>query len=208
MLASNSNLIFQDEIDIISNLPPWQQLNVIDFDDTLFSRNEQLEKYEWLAEHRWDLGNIFILASCLKISFEEAMNLSNEQREKWYRIFADMFYSPDKLSSLKIDVNSQVDWILTAWDPIFQKVKLEKTFPEKIPNYTVVSKSSQKPWELIKNIIKLWYIPKEIHIYEDRPEYFEEAFDILEKILKTKIFIHKVKIDEESKNAEIIYTNP
>ena len=221
LILPNSNFISQDDIiylhknlwknylgllDKLFKLWYWERLNVIDFDDTLVSRNEQLNKYEWLAEHRWDLGNIFILASCLKISFEEAMNLSEKQKEEWYRIFVNKFYSNDKVALLWFDLKSKINWILTAWVPMLQRIKLEKTFPEKMPNYTVVSKSSQKPWELIKHIIKIWYIPKEIHIYEDRPEYFEESFEILEKILRTKIYIHKIKINNDTNLAEKIYT--
>lgn len=97
--------------------------------------------------------------------------------------------------------------ILTAWNEILQKEKIDAVKIDCGKNSNIdlkiVEKSSQKIKELIDYILEIWYIPEQIDIYEDRPEYFIEYGKVLAELFWTKINVHKVMINNEN-NADIL----
>lgn len=161
---------------------------ISDFDDTIFSTKEVIEKdvRKW---RRWEEWNIFI------------------KENIWYENFVKMFYE-NKIFPKNIIKNlAKNDLILTAWDEELQNLKIKATWLENI-NLKVVKSASEKPFEMVKYIVeKLKFIPKEIHIYEDRPEFFLEAKQEIENFLNTKIKIFLVEMnwnETEPKIKELV----
>lgn len=150
-----------------------------DFDYTLFSRDEQLDKEEILRNNRWDSGP----AMCL-----EAWKLQDiiHTYYGWYSM-------PTEILS---QLNSEKDIIITAGMREFQMWKI-RTLPQLNWFKTIVTKDwIQKIPELIRYILfELRYIPKEIIVYEDRPQYFVEYRELIEQSLWTKLTIMKVEMD-------------
>lgn len=161
---------------------PYQDrvLRVSDFDYTLFARCEQLEKVPELKNHRWDKGPEYIFE---KYGMEG---------------FISEFYTwksiPDEIASL---LNSEHDVIITAWkSPDFQLAKVRSIKQLEGIQCIVTPDGLSKVPELIRYILfKLQYIPKEIIIYEDRPEYFDAHRKLIESILWTKVTIMYVQMD-------------
>lgn len=178
---AKKNLQKQDEIFIVS-----------DFDDTIFSTKEIIEK-DVREGRRWEEWNIFI------------------KENIWYKNFVKEFYEWKDFPKTIIKNFWNNDLILTAWDEELQKLKIKATWLKNI-NLKVVKKASEKPFEMIKYIFEnLKFLPKEIHIYEDRPEFFLETKKEIEDFLniKIKIFLVKmkdnfseIKIKEIKKNLE------
>lgn len=163
----------KDEIFIIS-----------DFDDTIFSTKEILEKdvRKW---KRWEEWNIFI------------------KENIWYKNFVKEFYEWKKFPKDIIKKFWKNDLILTAWDEELQKLKIKATWLENI-SLKVVKNASEKPFEMVKYILKnLNFIPKEIHIYEDRPEFFLEKKEEIENFLNIKIKIFLVKMRDNLSKVEL-----
>lgn len=149
---------------------------ISDFDDTIFSTKEVIEKdvRQW---RRWEEWNIFI------------------KENIWYENFVKIFYENRIFPKNIIKNFTQNDLILTAWDKELQNLKIKATWLENI-NLKVVKSASEKPFEMVKYIIeKLKFIPEEIHIYEDRPEFFLETKQEIENFLNTKIKIFLVEMN-------------
>jgi len=173
------NFIIDYWKDEIKNLDKKDiNLCVADFDYTIFSRDEQLEKEQYLRENRGDLWPKAI-----------AENWGiNKFIEKYYK---NKKFPQDILKKFNIDY----DLILTAWVYEFQIAKLIASDLEKY-NFIITKNSQEKIIELIRYIIyKLKFIPKEITVYEDRPKYFIEFRDLIEKVLWTKLKIIYVEMD-------------
>lgn len=156
---------------------PNEKLNVIDLDDTIYSRFNQLQ-LSLLNENRGEEWNKVI---------REIM---------WgYEKFCEMFYKDTQAVPEFVDmIKNQNSMILTAWRPEFQEFKLKNIWSNlDKADRIVVDSSKQKPAYLLLYIIyKLWYIPWEINIYDDRVKYFKEHADFLSKLLKTDININEV----------------
>jgi hypothetical protein len=86
------------------------------------------------------------------------------------------------------------DLILTAWITEFQNLKIKACKLDYIKT-KVVEKAEQKPETLIEYVKDLNYTPDLIQIYEDRPKYFLENKEKIEKKLNTKIEIYLVEMD-------------
>lgn len=161
-----NNLEKRDEILIIS-----------DFDDTLFCRKEQLEISSLLRENRWKKWN------------EVIMNVI------WLENFINEHYIWKKIP--KNIINSMKIWkdlILTAWLQELQDAKL-KAINLHIYNYIVVDEAEKKIYETIRYVVKnIWFIPKKIVIYEDKPEYFIENKKLIEDFLWTELEIILVEM--------------
>jgi len=57
---------------------------------------------------------------------------------------------------------------------------------------------------MVKYIVKnLKYIPKEIHIFEDRPEVFIDTKEKVEEILNIDVKIFKVEMNGNNKEIKI-----
>ena len=148
-----------------------------DFDDTIFAREQQLNKEKILRENRWD---------------------------KWTKIMKEVlgfdymienYYKNKKFPQEIINKIKYNKWlILTAWNSEYQELKIKACKLEKF-NLLVVEKAEQKPQKLIEyfkqNNIKVDLI----EIYEDRPNFFIENKEKIEKELNTKIDIYYVEMD-------------
>ena len=155
------------------------EINVVDFDSTLFSRNEQLEWEKELFNHRWD--------NWVKFIFEKI----------WMSKFLDKYYKNKEIPKNIISkLDSKYDVIMTAWPTDFQfaKVRLCKQLDD---FKMIVTKNwKEKIVSLIRYVLfDLKFIPKKITIYEDRPQYFIEYRDFLEDVLLTKLEIMKVEMN-------------
>lgn len=154
-----------------------ETLIICDFDDTIFSRKEQLEKSKILRENRWDLGNKAIM---------NIIWLENFINENY--IWKD--FPKYIIQQMKI----WKDLILTAW---FKEIQLAKIKATKIDifNHIVVENAADKIHEMIIYVIeKLAYIPSKIVIYEDRPEHFIENKKLIEDFLWTTLEIMLVEM--------------
>ncbi|PZM84801.1 hypothetical protein DLH72_02925 [Candidatus Gracilibacteria bacterium] len=158
---------------------------VSDFDDTIFSTKEIVEK-DIRKGRRGNEGNKYI---------EEVIGIENFVKE-----FYENKKFPDKIIKNFDEKNTL---ILTAGFEKLQIPKIKATGLEKIP-LKVVWESKEKPFEMVKYIIEvLKFIPKEIHIYEDRPEYFLETRKQIEDFLETKIKIFFVEMKDNIEDPKI-----
>jgi len=152
-------------------------LRVCDLDDTLFCRTEQLEAEELLKNNRGWAG-ITIVTNTL-----------------WLRKYTETYYHwnfPKDIFSL---LNKDSDIILTAGMPELQHMKAKQMW---ILDYTVrvVSEGRDKILETIRYILfELKYIPSEIIVYEDRPQFFVKYRELIEGLLGCKLTIMYVEMD-------------
>lgn len=167
------------------NLKKNEKIVIIsDFDDTIFSTKEILEKdvRKW---KRWNEWNKYI---------KEVI---------WIEKFVNDFYKNKTFPKNIIKNFDENTLILTAWFEDLQNEKIKAVWLENF-NLKVVYESSEKPFEMVKYIIeKLKFIPKEIHIFEDRPEHFLETKKEIEDFLDTKIKIFFVEMESNEKDAKI-----
>jgi len=153
-------------------------IRIVDFDDTLFSREEQLEKESTLRENRGWAG-IDVIVNTM-----------------WISQFIDTYYRgydfPHDIFNL---MNPETDLILTAGLRELQYMKTEAVWLLDFPT-TVVDEWKDKVLEVLRYIVfEFGVIPREVIIYEDRPEYFIEYRELLEWLLWTNITIMKVEMD-------------
>lgn len=154
-----------------------ETLIISDFDDTIFCRNEQLEKSTLLRENRWTKWNEVII----NIIWLE--NFINE-----HYIWK---YFPQKIIK---SMKTWRDLILTAWFKEIQTAKLKATKLD-IFNNIIVPDAELKIYETIRYIVEdLWFIPKKIVVYEDRPIYFVENKKIIEDFLWTELDVMFVEM--------------
>ena len=175
--------IFRSEIE---NLEKKEQIFMVsDFDDTIFSTHEVREKdiRKW---RRWKEWNEYI------------------KNKIGYKKFVEDFYKWKNFPKNIIKILQENEGlILTAWDEELQKLKIEALKLERIP-LKVVEEAKQKPFEMVKYIVKnLKYIPKEIHIFEDRPEVFIDTEEKVEEILNIDVKIFKVEMNGNNKEIKI-----
>lgn len=158
------------------NLPKKEEnLILCDFDDTIFSRKDQLEINEMLRKNRWDAGTKIIIND---MGIEEYIQ----------NFVANKSYPRDIINTL----DTEKDLILTAGIYETQIAKIRACWLE---NYKVLVTPSwqDKILASIRYVLfTLKYLPKTITLYEDRPEYFLEYRDLIEDVLETKLIIKKV----------------
>lgn len=142
-------------------------------------------------------------------------NLSQEEIRENYKKYWAEYYSAiwksekniwliGNLDELVINVRSEINLIITATSAReLSKIKLQKTWMDGYP-YKLVDNPSEKLIVMVKYIKNLWFIPKEIVVNEDKPEYFYRYWMVLSKFLWTKIRVKKIRINNETNNAEII----
>jgi len=194
----------------------WEELNVIDFDWTIYSRKKQLE-VEWFKNNRWNDWNIWLLAyytwiidkqysdSVTNEIRDKVEKLSKEELKNAYRLFAEDYYKKEGLINNLNEFIKDIVWntklktnlILTAGDKYLQEEKLRSTWLSYVP-YKVVEKHWQKVKTILFHILELWYIPKKINIYEDKPEIFYKYWQIISNILWTELVINKIKINDNN----------
>lgn len=168
------NLLKQD-VDLEKNNT---EIKIVDFDDTIFCRKDILNESKVLRENRWDKWNQVIM------------------NEMWLDNFINQFHKdksyPDTISST---LNKGVDLILTAW---LEELQMWKIIAAKLQdqNIIVTDHAYEKPYETLKYVIDvLWYIPKKISVYEDRPKYFIQHKVEMEKFLWTEIEVLFVEME-------------
>lgn len=158
------------------NLPKKDEnLILCDFDDTIFSRKDQLEINEILRNNRWDAGTKIIIN---EIGIEQYIKEYVENKS----------YPRDIINTL----DTQKDIILTAG---IYETQLAKIRACGLENYQVLVTPTwqDKILASIRYVLfSLKYLPKTITLYEDRPEYFIEYRDLIEDVLDTKLIIKKV----------------
>ena len=155
-------------------------LRISDFDNTLFSRQKQLSEIEWLRLNRADRWPKFL--------FEQyGMKRFIDQYYVWQTI-------PTEILS---QMNPQHDIIITAWwYKDFQKAKVRAI--RQLDEFQTVYTHNweEKIPELIRYVLfELRYIPTEIRVYEDRPEYFLEYRELIQDTLWTQLKIFYVEMD-------------
>ena len=151
---------------------------ITDLDYTLFSRDEQIAWEPELKIKRWYEGNMHMIN---EIGIEPMI-------QKYYEGKA---YPQDIVTEL----SSENSLILTAGIPEYQYGKRRAMKLWYIP-MQVVADWEDKILETIKYILfELKYIPSEIIVYEDRPQYFIEYRDFLEEVLGCKITIMFVEMN-------------
>lgn len=151
-----------------------------DFDYTLFSRDEQLEWVPDLLKNRGDLGPLYLF-----------------QRYGMTQFLNDYYNDVSLPTEILTRLDSSRDIIMTAgWSKDFQLAKV-RSCPELDEFKVIVTIDAQsKISELIRHILfELRYIPSEIIIYEDRPQYFVEYKELIQQILWTKLTIIYVEMD-------------
>lgn len=164
-----------------------KNLYVADFDDTIFCRKEQLEKSELLRTNRWAKWNQAILDTM------------------WIDVLAKDFYKwktyPTCVTSL---LRENHDLILTAWVQEIQDAKLKATQLTHI-NTIVTPHAVDKIIALINYVIfELKFLPKDITVFEDRPQFFIEYRPLIEELLETKLIIKHVTMDSNHEPIKMI----
>lgn len=164
-----------------------KNLYVADFDDTIFCRKEQLEKSELLRTNRWAKWNQAILDTM------------------WIDVLAKDFYEwktyPTCVTSL---LRENHDLILTAWVQEIQDAKLKATQLTHI-NTIVTPHAVDKIIALINYVIfELKFLPKDITVFEDRPQFFIEYRPLIEELLETKLIIKHVTMDSNHEPIKMI----
>ncbi|NDK09825.1 hypothetical protein GW846_03540 [Candidatus Gracilibacteria bacterium] len=152
-------------------------LRVSDLDDTLFGRGDQLESEVKLRENRGASGIDVIIND---------LGLHTFIQEQYHTDF------PRDILDL---LDPKIDIILTAGMVELQRMKAQKM---QLDNYTVkiVDTGIDKIMAVIQYVIfELKYIPSEIIVYEDRPEYFIEYRELMESLLGTKLTIMFVEMN-------------
>ena len=170
---------------------PEITLNVLDFDDTIYSRDEQLQMWIF-QDNRWEKGNEIIENY---IGFDSML-------EKFYR---KNLAVQRLLAIIESQNQTHKAMILTAWKVNWQNMKCESIGIKwnQVP-IEVVSWSSEKPRRLIDYIIKLGYIPWKIIVYEDRPEYFLQSGVWISQILWwIELVIDEVQLSQRPNRRQI-----
>lgn len=167
--------------DWAKNLPKRESIfRMSDFDYTLFDRDEQLHGVPDLQKNRGDLGPTYLF-------------------EKYgMQKFLDEYYKNHPLpTEILKELDSSTDIIMTAGGSRDFQLSKVRTCPE-LDDFTVIvtKNGEEKIPELIRYVLfELKYIPAEIKVYEDRPQYFIEYREIIEWLLRTKLTIMYVEMN-------------
>lgn len=167
------------------SVKPNKVLNVVDLDDTIFSR------FNWLQD------------PLLNENRGEAWNKIIEDILWWYEKYWEKNYSSSWVVLEMIElVKTTNSLILTAWKEDFQKIKLNNIwYSLDNENRLVVNRDYKKPAFLLLYIMSsLWYIPGKINVYDDRVKYFNEQAPFLSKLLQTDININEVNLSTQNTN--------
>jgi hypothetical protein len=153
-------------------------VRICDFDDTLFSRETQLQQDKKLSENRGAAGIHMIV---------DEMGI-HDYIDKYYR-GVDF---PHDIFNL---MDPETDLILTAGLRELQYMKTEAVGLLDFPT-TVIYDGKDKILETLRYIVfELGFIPTEIIVYEDRPDYFIQYRELLEGILGCKLTIMLVEMN-------------
>jgi len=165
-------------------------LNMLDFDDTLYSRTPQLQlpTFQDNRGSAWD-----------RVLEEMGHQNVLEQFYRSSRAVRRLMWIIEK------QWKNHKALILTAWNDDWQIGKCASIWIHGwVVPIEVVPSWADKPRTLLEYIIELWYIPGKIIIYEDRPEYFLQSASALAKMLPhTEIVIDKVTLAQWHPSRQI-----
>lgn len=152
--------------------------SICDLDDTLFARKDQLNSEPELVKKRWYEGNTYMINNI-------SIHVMIQKYYEWKN------YPQNIISKL----SPETTLILTAGIPEYQYLKVKAMDLENFP-LQIVWEGKDKILATLRYIIfQLKYIPSEIIVYEDRPQYFIEYRDLIEWVLWTKLTIMQVEMD-------------
>ncbi len=152
--------------------------HICDVDDTLFGRRDQLESEPMLQEKRWYEWNTYMIN-------EIGIHNMIQKHYIWKTFPKDIISQCTPENSL----------LLTAGIPEYQYMKVAAMNLEKYP-LEIVWEWKDKIMKTLQYILfELKYIPAEIIVYEDRPQFFVEYRELIEQTLWTKLTIMKVEMD-------------
>ncbi len=157
------------------------QLNIVDFDDTLFSRNPQFAADKEFSLRRWDEWTKYVY--------------------EWYGIekFIDDFYlwqtcTPEILKVFKSDWENQKSIVLTAWYEDLQKRKRD-AIKDTFDTFIITSSGKNKPGIIVDFVLNnLWFIPEYINIYDDKVKDFESTLPFLALLLWSQFRLYQVNL--------------
>ena len=149
---------------------PWTTLNILDYDDTIHQRGYQLQKW-LLQDNRWLAWNHVI------------------DTVIWRDNMLDVYYRRSAIVKriaqiLEMQDDFHQSRIVTAWNESWQIQKAMYSWVyDRDKGIEVVTDANLKIRSVIQEIMRLWYIPSKIIIYEDRPEHFQKIAVALSKFL-------------------------
>jgi len=145
------------------------------------------------------------LISRHRLAIDEPM-LKEARGQEWNKVVINHFGIDDIVSRFYKNQNPPQDitsemrkaWdalVLTAWIPEYAMMKYKAAGLEEFP-IEVVYDGSDKILKTLQYVIfTLKYIPSEIVVYEDRPQYFIEYRELIEWLLWTKLTIMYIEMD-------------
>ncbi|MDA9129000.1 hypothetical protein N9J72_00805 [Candidatus Gracilibacteria bacterium] len=161
-------------------------LIVTELDETLFSRSQMRENEELLKNNPEDAMNKLVKFQ-LGIPYIIAKYYEGQQ-------------GPEDIKKL-ITSNNAV--IMTVGFEDIQQAKLAALQLQDIP-LVVLKDKQEKIIALMQYILySVRYIPNEIIIYEDEPQYFIEYRELIEGILSCKVTIMHVQMENNSGYTKI-----
>lgn len=158
-------------------------VNICDYDATLFWRKQQLEENEELAKNRWDKWIQYYM---------NEMGLT-----KFIQTYFTGTSVPDDIIK---NLNPEYDLILSMglWEA--QHAKINANPQLKNIKQIFINRHEKKVLEMIRYIIfELKFIPNSITVYEDRPEIFVEFREFIEDLFWCELKITKVLLQDNKK---------
>ncbi len=152
---------------------------ISDMDDTLISRHRLAIDEPLLKENRGQEGNKVVI-NHFGIPY-----------------IIDTFYAKQNPPQDIVNIMKEAadSLVLTAGVPEYAMMKYRATWLENFP-VEVVYDGKDKILKTLQYVLfKLKYIPSEIVVYEDRPQYFVEYRELIEWLLWTKLTIMYVEMD-------------
>lgn len=176
---TDMHFILEEFLDEVRRLQKKDEtVRIVDLDDTLFGRKDQLDREPWLRENRWEEGNKYIL---YRLGLEKFI-------AKYYEWIS---YPQEIVSQIQKDK----DVIMTAGFEVIQKAKIESMGLSDY-NHVITKNGIEKILTSIRYILyTLKFLPQEIIVYEDRPEHFIKYKSMIEWILWCKLTIMYVEMD-------------
>lgn len=152
---------------------------ISDMDDTLISRHRLAIDEPLLKENRGQEWNKMVI------------------NHFWIHNIIERFYTDQNPPQDIADVMRKTDdsLVLTAGVPEYAMMKYRAAWLEEFP-IEIVYDGKDKILKTLQYILfQLKYIPSEIVVYEDRPQYFIEYRELIEWLLWTKLTIMYVEMD-------------
>jgi len=152
---------------------------ISDMDDTLISRHRLAIDEPLLKENRGQEWNKVVINH---FGIHDIVQ----------RFYTNQNPPLDIVNTMK---NAQDALVLTAWVPEYAMMKYRAAWLKDFPIQVVYDGQDKILRTLQYILFELKYIPGEIIVYEDRPQYFIEYREFIEWLLWTKLTIMYVEMD-------------